>query len=149
MKSVTPQHGDDHRANGPNPQGVLLHVPVFAETKAVTTGNGKRTFTITPDLGGTHVRAVWAVVYGAPSSDLEVMLHNLTEGNDVLVSPVVVGSGDLDSYETPAEIDTSGDPPTNRVSRGDKLRVDVDDDGGATGLELQIEFGPAIIRLTP
>ena len=51
---------------------------------------------------------------------------------------------------TPHVVNTTGTPPINYISRGDVLRIDVDTAGsGAKGLEVLLEFGPNVIRVTP
>lgn len=152
MRAVLPTHGKDgHRANGPDPIPVLVHLKVCSDTTAVSTGNDQRRFVVTDDLGGTFLRTVHATVSTSGSSDTEVQIHNLTTGDDLLSTVTTIDSGDTTSYSSasPHEIDETGDPQVNYITRGDVLRVDVDAAGsGAMGLEVLLEFGPNMIRLT-
>lgn len=153
MRAVLPAHGKDHhRCNGPDPIPVLVHLKVFADTTAVTTGNDARRFVVTDDLGGTFLRSAHATVTTVGSSATTVMVHNLTNTDDLLSTATTIDSGDTNSYDaaTPHVVDDSGDPQVNYITRGDILRIDVDTAGtGAKGLEVLLEFGPNLIRVTP
>lgn len=151
MRAVLPAHGrDGHRANGPDPIPVLVHLKVFSDTTPAAAGNDAKRFTVTDDLGGTYLRSVHATVTGAGSDYTEVQIHNLTTGDDLLTATTFIDPGDTTSYTTagPHVMDDSGDPPVNYISRGDVLRVDVDSGSDATGLEVLLEFGPQIIKVT-
>ena len=141
-------HSRVHRANGPDPIPVLLHKKVFADATAVSTGGGEFYLTITDDLGGTYLRSAHAALTTAGGVDLELQVHNVTEAVDMLTAVITVDAGDLNSYTSaaPHEVDTSGTPANNRVSRGDQLRVDVDTAAGV-GLEVLLEFGPQLVKL--
>lgn len=154
MRAPLPVHGkNDHRANGPDPIPVLVHVKVFADDTVVTTGNDKRRFVVTDDLGATRIRSAHATVTTASSSGaVNVMVHNLTNTDDLLTTATTIDANETTSYTaaTPHVVDDTGTPPVNLVQRGDVLRIDVDGAGtGAKGLEILLEFGPQLIRLTP
>ena len=142
-------HGRDHRANGPNPIAVLLHKKVFADTFAVATSGGEFYLTITDDLGGTYLRSAHAALTTAGGGDLEVQVRNVTEAVDMLSTVVTVDAGETNSYTSaaPHVVDITGTPANNRVSRGDQLRIDIDTASG-TGLEMLLEFGPQLVKLT-
>lgn len=153
MRAVLPAHGKEaHRCNGPDPIPVLVHLRIFSDTTAVATGNDARRFVVTDDLGGTRLRSAHATLTTAGSSTTTVQVHNLTNADDLLSTLTTIDSGDTTSYDaaTPHEVDDTGTPPVNLMSRGDVLRVDVDAAGtGAMGLEVLLEFGPNVVRLTP
>lgn len=153
MRLVLPRHGKDaHRCNGPDPIPVLIHLKVFADDTAVSTGDDARRFVVTDDLGGTFLRSAHATVSTDGSSSTEIQVHNVTTGDDLLSTTTTIDSGDTTSYDaaTPHVVDATGDPQTNYITRGDVLRVDVDAAGtGAKGLEVLLEFGPDKIAVTP
>lgn len=152
MRAVLPAHGKDaHRCNGPDPIPVLVHLKIFTDTTAVAAGNDARRFVITDDLGGTYLRSANATVTTVGSSATTVQVHNLTNTDDLLDTVITIDSGDTNSYDsaTPHVVDDSGDPQINYITRGDVLRIDVDSAGtGAMGLEVLLEFGPNLVRLT-
>lgn len=153
MKTVLPAHGkNDHRCNGPDPIPVLLHVKTFADTATVVTGNDARRVAITDDLGGTSLRSAQAYVTTVSSSGaLTIMVRNVTEAQDMLSTAITIDASEFTSYTAAQSVpDATGTPPLNYVSRGDIIAIDVDAAGtGAKGLEVLLEFGPSIIRLTP
>ena len=145
-------HGQKtHRANGTDPIPVLVHLKVFDDTTAAAAGNDARRFVVTDDLGGTYLRSVNITVTTVGSSSTGVQIHNLTNTDDVLTTIATIDTGDTTSYDSAAlhDVDTTGTPPTNRCLRGDVLRVDVDDGSDALGLEVLLEFGPQIMKVTP
>lgn len=150
---MLPAHGkESHRCNGPDPIPVLVHVKIFSDITAVATGDDARRFVVTDDLGGTSLRSVHATVTTTGSSATTVQIHNITTADDLLTVKTTIDSGDTNSYDaaTQHEIDDTGDPAINYITRGDVLRVDVDAAGtGAMGLEVLLEFGPNVVRLTP
>lgn len=149
MRETLPIHGQlDHRCNGPDPIPVLVHVLCFALDEPVETGDAAGWFTVTPDVGGARLRRIAASVYEAGASDLEVQIHNLETTDDQLASPCVVPAGLTDSFATLFETIDTGSPPANLAPVGTRYRIDVDADGGCSGLVVHLEFGPEIIRLT-
>lgn len=142
-------HSRVHRANSSDPIPVLLHKKVFADTVSVALVGGEFYLTITDDLGGTYLRSAHAALTTAGAGDLEVQVHNVTEAVDMLSAVVTVDAGDTNSYGSaaPHEVDITGTPPNNRVSRGDQIRIDIDTASG-TGLEMLLEFGPQLVKLT-
>jgi hypothetical protein len=153
VRAVLPVHGKiAHRANGPDPIPVLVHLKIFSDTTAVATGNDARRFVVTDDLGGTYLRSAHATLTTVGSSGTTVMVHNLTNADDLLSTATTIDSSETTSYTaaTPHVVDDTGAPPVNYIARGDVLRVDVDAAGtGAKGLEVLLEFGPNLIKLTP
>ena len=153
MKAVLAVHGKEtHRCNGPDPIPVLVHLKIVGDTVAVAAGDNARRFVVTDDLGGTSLRSVHATLTTVGSSVTTVQVHNLTTIHDLLSVVTTIDASETTSYTAaaPHEVDDSGDPPINYVNRGNVLRVDVDTAGaGAKGLEVLLEFGPNIVRLTP
>jgi hypothetical protein len=154
VRAVLPAHGKDaHRCNGPDPIPVLVHLKIFVDTDTVTTGDDKRRFVVTDDLGGTSLRSVHATITTVSSSGVvTVQIHNLTNTDDLLTTKTTIDASETTSYSaaTPHVVDDTGTPPVNFITRGDVLRVDVDTAGtGAKGLEVLLEFGPRVVRVTP
>lgn len=153
MRAVLPAHGQrDHRANGTDPIPVLVHLKVFPDDELLVVGNDARRFVVTDDLGGTFLRSAHATVTTVGSSTTTIQVHNFTNTDDVLSTVTTIDSGETTSYTaaTPHVVDQSGTPPVNYITRGDVLRIDVDAAGtGAKGLEVLLEFGPDLIRVTP
>ena len=149
--SAPSYHARDHRANSTDAIPVLVHLKVFSDADAVTTGNDARRFVVTDDLGGTFLRSAHATVTTVGSSTTTVQVHNLTNTDDLLSTETDIDSGETTSYTaaTPHVVDRSGTPSVNYINRGDILRVDVDAAGsGAKGLEVLLEFGPQVVRST-
>lgn len=144
MRAVLPAHGKDHhRCNGPDPIPVLIHLAI------PTTGT--RRFVITDDLGGTYLRSAHASLGVSGGSTTTIEIENETTTDNLLVTDTTIDSGDTTSYTagTPHEIDDSGDPQVNYISRGDVLLVTATFGSGASELTALLEFGPNMIRLTP
>jgi hypothetical protein len=92
---------------------------------------------IPEDLDGKILTHAHAGVY-TPGGDVILMVHNLTTATDMLTDPIQVDSGDQTSY-------TSAAPPVidldnRQVSTGDIIVPNVTDDGGATGLDIILQF---------
>jgi hypothetical protein len=153
VRAVLPAHGKEaHRCNGPDPIPVLVHLKIFTDTTAVTTGDDARRFVVTDDLGGTRLRSVHATVTTVGSGTTTVQVHNLTNADDLLTTRTTIDASETNSYSaaTPHVVNDSGTPPTNYITRGDVLRIDVDTAGsGSKGLEVLLEFGPNVVNLTP
>ena len=141
-RAVLPAHGAvHHRANGPDPIPVLIHLPVPDTT---------RMFVVTDDLGGTYVRSVHATVSTDGSSATTVEVQNVTNADNILATDTTIDSSDTTSYSsaTPHVMDTSGTPPVNQVLRGDVLEVTVTLGTGAEDCTVLLEFGSQIVRVT-
>jgi hypothetical protein len=121
---------------------VLIHLPV---------PSGTRRFVVTDDLGGTFVRSAHATLGVTGSGTTTVELENETTTDNLLAVDTTIDSGDTTSYTatTPHEMDDTGTPQVNQVSRGDVLLVTATKGSGADDLTVLLEFGPNIIRLTP
>ena len=141
-------HARVHRANSADPIPVLIHKKVFADAVAVATTGGEFYLTVTDDLGGTYLRSAHAALTIAGGA-VAIQIHNVTEAVDMLSTGITIDSAERTSYTATTEpvMDITGTPPNNRVSRGDQIRIDVDTASG-TGLEVLLEFGPQIVRVT-
>lgn len=151
-RAVLPTHGKEaHRCNGPDPIPVLVHLKVFADGTAASSGDDAKRFTVTDDLGGTYLRSAHATVTEAGTGATEVQVFNITTADDLLTTTTTIDAGDSTSYSsaTPHAVDDTGAPQVNFITRGDVLRIDVDTGSDATGLEVLLEFGPNKIRVTP
>lgn len=143
-------HARTHRCNSEDGIPVLVHRKVFDDGKPAVVGDDAKRFVITDDLGGTYLRSAHATVTEAGTGDTTIQIHNITTGDDLLTTETTIDSGDTTSYDSaaPQEMDTSGDPAVNYITRGDVLRIDIDLGSDAEGLEVLLEFGPQIIKLT-
>lgn len=112
-----------------------------------------RRYVVTDDCGGTYLRSVNATLSTAGSSTTTVSVVKDPDGtNDPLqTTDTTIDSGDTTSWDaaTPHVMDTSGDPDTNYIERGDVLEVTATMGTGADDLTVLLEFGPQIVRLTP
>ena len=117
-----------------------LVIKCVADTIAPFTGNGITHFVVPSTLDGKNLSTAEAHVYtaGTASTITNVQLHNLTEGNDMLSTPITI---DLDEKDS----STAATPPVvganNGVSTGDVIRIDVDAVATDTkGLEVRMVF---------
>ena len=152
-------HARTHRANAPDGMPVLVHLKIFDDATAATTGDDARRFVVTDDLDGTRLRtAHFSVTTESTSGTLQLQVANLSAGTlDLLSTPTRIEVSDTTSYTagtqhvvaTADAVFHSGTFPTNYMTRGDVLRVDVDAAGtGALGLEALLEFGPPLLKLS-
>lgn len=107
---------------------------------ALTTGDGKAYFFISPELNGYNlVDADAAVTTVSSSGTPTVQIHNVTQAADMLSTPITIDASEKTSYTaaTPPVVDTGNDD----VATGDELRIDVDVAGtGAKGLTVILSF---------
>ena len=152
-------HSRTHRCNAPDGIPVLVHLKIFDDATAATTGNDARRFVVTDDLGGTRLRSAhFSVSTESTSGTLQLQVANLSAGTlDLLSTPTRIDASETTSYTaatahvvaTADAVFHGGTFPTNYITRGDVLRIDVDAAGsGAKGLEALLEFGPPILDLT-
>ncbi len=152
-------HNRTHRANAPDGIPVLVHVKIFSDTTAASTGDDARRFVVTDDLGGTRLRSAhFSVTTPSTSGTIQLQVVNLTAGTvDLLSTPTRIDASETTSYTAGTQhvmgtaniVVGSSTVPTNYMARGDVLRIDVDAAGsGAKGLEALLEFGPPILKLT-
>ena len=104
---------------------------------ALTSGDGKAYFTRIPSyLNGWNIIKVAAnIVTG--TAEVEIQIHNLTQAANILSTTLTIDANEKDSKDAavPAVIDTNEDD----VQTGDRLRIDIVDEGTATTwLDVQI-----------
>jgi hypothetical protein len=116
-----------------------LIVKCVADTIGPSVGNGITHVTIPSTLDGKNLSSAQAHVYTAGTGSLTtVQLHNLTDGQDMLSTPITIDSGEKDS-STAATPSVTGSYAG--VSTADVIRVDVDIVATNTlGLEVRMIF---------
>ena len=112
-------------------------------TTDIAEGNGKFYLHIPAGLNGMDLVEVHAKVITVGSgSTVDVQVHNLTDGSDMLSTSLTIDDGELDSKDaaTAAVINGSEDD----IVTNDVLRIDVDGNGGdstvAKGLIVTLGF---------
>ena len=128
------------------PQDILafvnrtLIVKCVADGIGPAVGNGITHITIPSTLNGKNLLSVEAHVYtaGTGGSLTNIQIHNLTDAQDILSTPITIDLNEKDSS-------TAATPPVisgnNNVSTGDVLRIDVDAVATNTlGLEIRMVF---------
>ena len=128
------------------PQDILafvnrtLIVKCVADGIGPAVGNGITHITIPSTLNGKNLLSVEAHVYtaGTVGSLTNIQIHNLTDAQDILSTPITIDLNEKDSS-------TAATPPVisgnNNVSTGDVLRIDVDAVATNTlGLEIRMVF---------
>ena len=112
-------------------------------TADIAEGNGKFYLHIPAGLNGMDLVEVHAKVITVGSgSTVDVQIHNLTDGSDMLSTSLTIDDGELDSKDagTAAVINGSEDD----VVTNDVIRIDVDGNGGdstvAKGLIVTLGF---------
>ena len=128
------------------PQDILafvnrtLIVKCVADGIGPAVGNGITHITIPSTLNGKNLLSVEAHFYtaGTGVSLTRIQIHNLTDAQDILSTPITIDLNEKDSS-------TAATPPVisgnNNVSTGDVLRIDVDAVATNTlGLEIRMVF---------
>ncbi len=119
-------------------------IKVLPDNIPTYVGNGVSAFTVPSTLDGLYLSnvsgAIGAHVYTAGTTGTtDVMLHNLTTGDDMLSTVITIDSGETDSSTaaTPPAVSTN-----NQVSTADVIRFDIDavSTTEAKGLEVRMEF---------
>ena len=116
-----------------------LVVKCVADTIGPSVGNGITHVTIPSTLNGKNLKSAQAHVYTAGTGSLNtIQLHNLTDGQDMLSTPITIDSGETDSS-------TAATPSVGSsyvgVSTADVIRIDVDIVATNTlGLEVRMIF---------
>jgi len=121
-------------------------IKVIPDAIPTYTGNGIASFTIPLALNGLVLSAVagdlGAHVYTAGiTGTTDVMLHNVTEGVDMLSTAITIDAGETDSSTAAAApvVDTDN----NEVNTADVIRIDIDavsTGTAAKGLEIRMQF---------
>ena len=117
-----------------------LVIKCVADTIGPSVGNGITHVTIPSTLDGKNLSSAQAHVYTAGTgSTTTVQLHNLTDGQDMLSTPITIDAGEKDS-STAATPSVTGS--YTGVSTADVIRIDVDVVASSTlGLEVRMVFG--------
>jgi hypothetical protein len=133
-------HGREHRPGGPDPIPArpVMHIKVFGDSQAVTTGDGKFVFACSEDMDRTALRTVEMYVTTVSSLGIvQVQLRNVTQAVDMLITRVQIDQGEKNSKDASTAY-VIGDAD---VAWGDELAIDVDAAGtGARGLGVILEF---------
>lgn len=112
----------------------------IGDNVGLTTGDGKRKFTIPIELNGMNLVSIGAHVYTVSSSGTPTFqIYNLTNTVDMLSTALTIDANEKDSKDAaiPGVIDTANDA----VVTGDELRFDCDVAGtGAKGMEIRLGF---------
>jgi len=116
-----------------------LVVKCVADTIGPSVGNGITHVTIPSTLDGKNLSSAQAHVYTVGTgSTTTVQLHNLTDGQDMLSTPITIDASEKDSSTaaTPSVVGAYGG-----VSTADVIRIDVDVVATNTlGLEVRMVF---------
>lgn len=133
-------HGHRHLPNGSDGVPATVKIKLFDDALYVGSGDGKFSFDIDSDLGGTKLQSVVGYVSTASSSGaVTVQVHNVTQAVDMLSTALTIDASEKSSRTaaTAAVID-SGNAV---VADGDEIRIDVDSAGsGAKGLVVTLVF---------
>ena len=116
-----------------------LVIKCVADTIGPSVGNGITHVTIPSTLDGKNLSSAQAHVYTVGTgSTTTVQLHNLTDGQDMLSTPITIDASEKDS-STAATPSVTGS--YNGVSTADVIRIDVDIVATNTlGLEIRMVF---------
>ncbi len=116
-----------------------LVIKCVADTIGPSVGNGITHVTIPSTLDGKNLSSAQAHVYTVGTgSTTTVQLHNLTDGQDMLSTPITIDASEKDSSTaaTPSVVGAYGG-----VSTADVIRIDVDVVATNTlGLEVRMVF---------
>ena len=116
-----------------------LVIKCVADTIGPSVGNGITHVTIPSTLDGKNLSSAQAHVYTVGTgSTTTVQLHNLTDGQDTLSTPITIDASEKDSSTaaTPSVVGAYGG-----VSTADVIRIDVDVVATNTlGLEIRMVF---------
>jgi len=119
-----------------------IGIQVLAGEDSLVVGDGQAYLTIPAYLTGLNLSAVHARVITAPTgSAISIMVHNLTDGVDMLSTALTIDATETgsDTAATPAVIDTDHDD----VATNDCLRIDIDQVGSTEpgkGLIIRLQF---------
>ena len=115
-------------------------IKCVADGIAPAVGDGITHFVIPSTMNGKNLSSAQAHVYtvGTGGSITNVQLHNLTEGDDMLSTPITIDLNEKDSSTAATPSVTGSD---NGVSTADVIRIDVDAVATNTlGLEIRMVF---------
>lgn len=108
---------------------------VVPSTVLVSAGDAQDYWTVPEELNGHNlINAQAAVDNPSSSGALSLMIHNATDGVDLLSDPIIIEEGEQNSYT--AKSQSAVDANHDDLSTGDRIRFDVDEEGtGTKGLE--------------
>lgn len=142
-------HGWTHAPNGSDAFDAPYEIKVFLdenhpaavanpELALVSVGDGLWIHAMGRDVAGTYLRE--AEAYVSVAGSVEVMIRNVTQGVDMLATPITVSGFTSYGGGSPTiDIDNS------LIQLGDLIAIDVDSaDGTASGLGVQLFFGPRL-----
>lgn len=125
-------------------------IKVFADDEEIETGNGAFIFAIPYDLDRSRLESCNIYITTVSSSGLvTVMIRNVSEGFDMLLTPLTIDVGELnaETAATPAVIDDEMADEfaypyrNNTVFYTNQIAIDVDAAGtGAMGLGVMLGF---------
>ena len=121
-------------------------IKVLPDAIPTYVGNGIAAITIPAALNGLYLSAtagnLGAHVYTAGvTGTTDVMLHNLTSGNDMLTTVITIDAGETDS--STAATAPVVDSDNSQVSTANVIRFDIDaisTGTAANGLEIRMQF---------
>jgi len=113
-------------------------------SETILTGNGVLYFTVPSSENGRVLKSAHAAVVVESNVDpIQLQIYNITQTVNMLSTIMEIDTGEFSTYTatTPPVVDTDNDD----VSTGDRLRIDIQDDGNdaAEGLEIHLVFGDA------
>lgn len=118
----------------------VMQVKVYDDVTAMSTGDGKFSFCIPPELNGYNLVDADAYVTTASTSGIpDIDIYNVTQAAEMFTVGITIDQDEFSSYAaaTGVTIDTNNDD----VATGDILRVDVITAGtGAKGLGVNLTF---------
>lgn len=118
----------------------VVVLKVYNEASAIASGDGKMYFTVPAELSAMDLKGVGGHLYtAATSGTVQVQLHNVTSGVDMLTSKLEWDSTEKDTVTaaSAAVINAAADG----VAEGEEIRVDIDAAAsGAKGMELRLSF---------
>jgi hypothetical protein len=118
----------------------IVQVKVFDDATALSTGDGKLIFCVTPELNGYNLVDADAFVTTVSSSGTPIVqIRNVTDSVDMLSTRITIDANETTSYTaaTAPVIDATHDD----VVTGDLIAIDVDGAGtGAKGLGVTLSF---------
>lgn len=121
--------GDANCLDGNTPESVRI----------VVAGTSKMVVCMDDSVDGARLSKADAYVTTVGSSDIEIMLRNITQAVNMLTSPIVIAAGEFTSY---AAGGSSGvvDELNNTVAVGDLVGVNVVAAGGGVAQGLGVMF---------
>jgi hypothetical protein len=117
----------------------IIIVKCIADSTALTTGDGKGSFVVPPELHGMRLVSCGAHVFTVSTSGLPTIQLRKNASTDLLSTRITIDANETDSVvaATPAVISTG----IAGVVTADEIYIDVDVAGtGAKGLEVRMGF---------